>query len=113
MKFGLRNYIRDLTEQALFDYPALHVWTHYVMTMEVIPATDPPVFQIFKNGQVQSFGPGPSGQNNPDAVCDKLVIGRKFADGGGKAGNVEIDELMLFERALTQVEADLIYQDTV
>ncbi len=114
IKFGIRNYIRDLTEQALFDYPALNQWTHYVMTMQVVPPANPPVFEIFKDGQVQTFGPGPSSQTNPDGVCDKIVIGRKYVNiGGNMAGNVEIDELMLFERALTQVEADVIYQDTV
>ncbi len=101
--FGMRNHNRAMSDYALFSYPEMNKWTHYVMTLKVLSSDEKPDYKIYENGKSKTFTVHSKNKNSQPGSCNKIVFGRKYTDEDGSYGNnVKIDELLIFDNVLTE-----------
>ncbi len=111
ISFGMRHHIYTASLSKLVDYPTLHDWTHYVMTL--IPQKDASeVVSVFQNGVAAAVQKETHTKNNHKTTCSVIAFGQRYADqpGMGLSNNVVIDELLIFETILNEHEIMDIYE---
>ncbi len=88
-------------------------WLHYVLIYQnVDPNTPSAQFQIYKNGQPNNGGYADSPSNTfTEYIVDKLSFGRQYiTQKTPPYGYALLDEVALFNGALTAELADKLYQ---
>ena len=109
MLFFYRWRLNPASGYSHIDVPArLSQWVHHVFVLHHLGEGEGDAFSLYVNGvSVGGFTVVSGNRNQPGP--GRMVIGRRCVNDDGYYASVVVDELLLWNRKLTQQEIQSIY----